>query len=117
MKKTENKLEVVKPFDDSVFESHAGKVGGKKNLRLVSIKLPEDELEYVYLIKKPSRATIQALGEAGKKKDQDKAQKLLLGCVLEGDKEAYDYDGSIYVALLDKISKIAEQTKSDVKKI
>jgi len=56
-------------------------------------------------------------GEKGEKKNITTIQKLMLGCVLEGDKEAYEYDGAIYTKLLKGIGGLVNTAKEEVKKI
>jgi len=112
----EQNYEVVKPYSEAEVEAHSGKVGGKRNLREVVIRT-EDGYEFHYLVKKPSRAVMQAIAENEQKKDLTAVQKLMLGCVLEGDKEAYEYDGAIYTELLENIGRLVDTAKSEVKKL
>ncbi len=110
---------VIKPFGDVEIEAHAAKCGGRRNLREIPITTDDNE-QFVYLVKKPSRAVMQALAEEeqkGDKKNVTTIQKLMLGCVLEGDKEAYEYDGAIYSQLLKAIGMLVKTAKSDIKKI
>ena len=108
--------EVIKPYDDAKINEHAAKCGGKRNLRELIIST-DDNFEFHYLIKKPSRATMQAVASSEQKKDIDSTQRLMLGCVLEGDKEAYEHDGSIYVNLLKGIGELAHIANQELKKI
>ncbi len=115
--KTEDKkLEVVRPFGDVEIEAHAAKVGGKRNLREVVVET-DDGYAFHYLVKKPSRSVIQAVVQYEGKKDVTAQQKVMLGCVLEGDKEAYENDGSIYGELVGKIGELTRSAKADIKKI
>jgi hemin uptake protein HemP len=41
----------------------------------------------------------------------------MLGCVLEGDKEAYEHDGAIYSQLLTKVGELIKTAKGDLKKL
>lgn len=110
------KLIVSRPYDEAKIVEHEARVGGKRNLREVVIQT-EDGYEYHYLVKKPSKSIVQAIAEKEQKKEITGIQKLLLGCVLEGDQEAYEHDGAIYATLLEKIGSLVEGTKSDIKKL
>lgn len=110
---------VIKPFTEEQIETHAAKCGGRRNLREIVVLTDSDE-QFVYLVKKPSRALLQALAEEdqkGEKKSITTVQKLMLGCVLEGDKEAYEYDGAIYTELLKAIGSLVKSAKGDIKKL
>lgn len=112
----DEKLEIVRPYGESEIETHAGKSGGKRNLREITVTT-DDGYQFVYLVKKPSRAVIQAVTEAEHKKDLTSVQKLMLGCVLEGDKDAYEHDGAVYSSLLEQIGNLVNSVKSDIKKL
>lgn len=105
-----------RPYDDVKINEHAAKVGGTRNLREIVLET-EDNEEFYYLVKKPSRAVMQAVAQYENKKDIDGVQKLMLGCVLEGDKEAYEFDGSLYAKLLENISELLNDTKGTIKKL
>lgn len=110
---------IIRPFTEEQIDAHAAKCGGRRNLREIPITTDSNE-QFVYLVKKPSRAVMQALaeeGEKGDKKNITTIQKLMLGCVLEGDKEAYEYDGAIYTKLLKGIGGLVNTAKEEVKKI
>lgn len=110
---------VIRPFTDEQIEAHAAKCGGRRNLREIPVTTDSDE-QFVYLVKKPSRALMQALAEEGAKGDKKNIttiQKLMLGCVLEGDKDAYEHDGAIYTKLLKGIGGLVNTAKEEVKKI
>lgn len=110
---------VNRPFGETEIEAHAAKCGGVRNLREIPITTDDNE-QFVYLVKKPSRGVMQALAEEdnkGDKKNVTTIQKLMLGCVLEGDKDAYEHDGAIYSQLLKAIGSLVKTATSDVKKI
>lgn len=107
---------IIKPYSEDKVNEHALKVGGKRNLREVEIETEDGEV-FVYLIKRPSRSVMQAVTHAESKKDTDGIQKLMLGCVLEGDKDAYENDGSIYVKLLESVGKLLHTSKVSLKKL
>lgn len=111
----------VKPFNEANIEAHSGKCGGLRNLKQIPI-YTNDGFVFWYLVKRPSMAVMQAIAEAkerGDKKQDIKAitdvQKLMMGCVLEGDKSAYENDGAIYTELCKQIGKMVTEAKSDLK--
>lgn len=108
--------QVIRPYGDTEIENHAAKVGGRRNLREISI-VTDDNLEYCFLVKKPGRNVIQAIADAEQKKDINTQQKIILGCVLEGDREAIEHDGAIYGELIKSIGKLLESAKGNVKKL
>lgn len=110
------KLEVVKPFTDTEIEQHAAKVAGRRNLREVSI-ITDDGYEFVYLIKKPTRSVMEAITDKKKDNDLNAVAKLMLGCVLEGDREAYEHDGAIYEELLKAVAALISTAEGHLKKL
>lgn len=112
--------QIIKPYSEDNIVAHAGKVGGRRNLREIVIHADEGEYEFWYLVKKPSKSVLRAIAAEEAKKDKantDTIQNLMLGCVLEGDKEAYEHDGAIYTQLLRKTSELIKQAKGDLKKL
>lgn len=109
-------LKVVKPWGDPEIDQHAGRVGGKRNLREVEIETDDGYL-FSYLVKRPGKSLIQAVAETEKKGDLTGVQNLLLGCVLAGDKEAYENDGAVYSQLLSSITSLVQEAESRLKKI
>lgn len=122
---------INKPYDEAKIEEEAGKVGGRRNLREVTIKTDGGDYEFVYLIKKPSRAVMEAIADAEAKgstttekgqpikkvKDIGKIQKLMMGCVLQGDREAFEYDGAIYTQLLKHVGELVKEARGELKKL
>lgn len=106
---------VVKPFDDVKVEEWAAKCGGRRNLREVTVTI--DSEQFVYLVKKPTRSVIQAVATYKEKNDITGIEKVMMGCVLEGDKEAYEHDASIAKELLLAIGELARQGQREVKKL
>src|SRR5690606_9636702 len=92
--KTTIEPQVIKTYTQSDIDTHAAKCGGARNLREICITADDGEYEFWYLVKKPSKAVLEALAaeEAKKEKQNTSAiQKIMMGCVLEGDKEAYEH--------------------------
>lgn len=115
MKESENNLKLVKPWDDSIREDHAAKVGGMRNLIEIEVET-EDGYMFSYLVKRPNKNVLFAVQEAEQKKDLTLVQKLMLGCVLEGDREAYEHDGAIYMQLIKQIGELVSTANSRIKK-
>ena len=116
----EKPKEVIKPYTEEQINAHAAKCGGRRNLREIPVLADEGEYEFWYLVKKPSRSVLRAIAAEEKKKekaDTDAIQNLMLACVLEGDKEAYEYDGAIYTQLLKKTGELITQAKGELKKL
>jgi len=109
-------LERVKPFTEIEIEEHAAKVAGKRNLREVVIQT-DDGYEFVYLIKKPTRSVMEAITDKKKDNDLNGVAKLMLGCVLEGDREAYEHDGAIYEELLKAVAALISTAEGHLKKL
>lgn len=114
------KGQVIKPYTEEQIIDHSGKCGGRRNLREIPITVDDGDYEFWYLVKKPSRAVLEAIASEESKKDKGSIttiQKLMMGCVLEGDKEAYEFDGAIYGQLIRQIGELVTQGKSEVKKL
>lgn len=116
VQKVEQNITIVRPYCESDIEKYAGSVGGKRNLKEVIITT-DDNYEFYYLVKKPSRNALQAITEYEAKKDTDAIQKLMIGCVLEGDKQAFEHDGGIYAQLLKHIGGLLHLAKGELKKL
>lgn len=117
----EVKLEVVKTYDQGHIDTHAAKCGGKRNLVEIPV-YTDDGYVFWYLVKRPTKNVLQAIAEEKEKADKKNdvsgitnIQKLMIGCVLEGDKEAYENDGAIYSVLCKEIGKLATTAKSELK--
>lgn len=107
---------IIRPYGETEIEEHAAKVGGKQNLREIFINT-DDDVKYAYLVRKPSRSVMQALASAEERKDTNKGFKLLLGCVLEGDEDLIDNDGSVFLTLTEQISDLVSKSKVEIKKL
>jgi len=117
MPEVENKKGViVKPYTPEVVAEHEAKVGGKSNLREI-IVTDDEGLDFYYLVKRPTRSVIQAITNANGKNDINGASKIMLGCVLEGDLEAIENNGAIYLALVENITTLIGGVKSEIKKL
>lgn len=112
---------VIKPYDDATIQVHAAKYGGERNLKEIPIYTNDNHV-FWYLVKRPSKAILQAIAEAKERLDKKQdikaitdIQNLMIGCVLEGDKQAYEHDGAIYSALSKEIGLMATEARSTLK--
>ena len=112
----------VKGWDDNVKTEHAAKCGGDRNLIEIAI-ITDDNYRFSYLVKRPTKTIIQAIAEIENKpeklkqaKDITSIQNLMLGCVLEGDKDAIENDAAIYTRLMEAVSELVDKAKRDLKK-
>ncbi len=106
---------VIRPYGEEEIISAAAKFGGKRNLREIIVESDGDK--FAYLVKKPSRSIVQAIEEAGAKKDIKTTQKLIAACVIDGDQTALENDGAIYLEVMERISDMVKKAKSEVKKL
>lgn len=104
----------VKSYSDADVLEHEAKVGGKRNLKEVIIDDSEGT-EYYYLVKRPTRAIVQASAEAMQKGDLKAQHKLTMGCVLAGDMEVIEQDGVMFSELLARIQLIGKGITSEIK--
>jgi|GEM_PF-713973 len=112
-------VKVLRPYTDEQVEEHAAKSGGRRNLREIAIDT-DDGYQFVYLVKKPSKNLMQAIAAEESKKDKANVttlQNLMLGCVLEGDKDVYENDGAVYMQLVKNIGSLVKTAHGDLKKI
>lgn len=107
-------MAVIKPYTDVQVTEHEAKVGGKRNLKEIIIK-DDEGVEYCYLVKRPTRAIVQASAEAMQKNDLKAQHKLTMGCVLEGDMEVIEQDGVMFSELLARIQLIGKSITSEIK--
>ena len=114
--------EIVRPFDEAQIEDHAAKCGGRRLLKVIEVTT-DDDYQFHYLVKRPSRAVLTAIAEKkkgnGNTAEMDVAaiEKLMLGLVLEGDRSALDNDGAISGQLLKKLGGLVSSATSEIKKI
>lgn len=75
-----------------------------------------DEGEYRFVLRKPGRNVLEAI--ASTKENVEAANKLLIGnCVLGGDTYVFEQDGSVYLSVLEEVSKLMGKAKASVKKL
>ena len=115
---TEKVYEVIRPFDESAIDAHAAKCGGRRLLKEIEV-ITDDDYKFCYLVKRPTKDFIGAVQAKTKATETDTPgiEKLMIGLVLEGDKQAYELDASIYTQLIKQIGGMLRSASSDIKKI
>lgn len=85
--------------------------------RIIDLTVEVDGKEYNYVLRKPDRAVLEAMGKHAVAKNVELTNKTLIkNCVLGGDMEALDKDGSVYVEVLENLQKLKTEAKSTIKK-
>ena len=87
------------------------------NLTLVQLQVSEEETSE-FILAQPSRKVMDLLGHHGIKKDVIAANKVLISnCVVAGDSELIERDGSVYTTILSEIRKLVDVKERKVKKL
>lgn len=89
-----------------------------KKLSELTVTTSDDET-FVFILKKPSRHTIEAVGdiEKDKKGKTSIASKIMIAnCVIAGDMEALD-DGEVYSTVLTEVGKLFTKASAATKKL
>jgi hypothetical protein len=88
---------------------------GEKRLRRQTVTTAEGEA-VVFIIKKPTRTVIQAVGAM--KNDTDAANRLLIAnCVLAGDADSFENDGEVYGAVMRAIGLLMKASETKLEKL
>ena len=90
---------------------------GEHNISQVDITLDNDKVE-TYIIRKPGRKEIEAVGQHSINKDVSKANNVLIAnCVLHGNKELIETDGDVYATILEQLSFLMKKREATIKKL
>lgn len=90
---------------------------GEHNLRSAIVETQGGKAEE-YVIRVPGRAELEAVGRHGANKDIAKANQVLISnCVLHGNTQLFDTDGTVYAAILDELSRLMRKAEVAVKKL
>ncbi|MBV7268371.1 hypothetical protein [Winogradskyella luteola] len=85
--------------------------------RIVDLEVEVDGQSYNFVLRKPDRAVLEAMGKHAVSKNVQQTNKTLISnCVLGGDMEALDKDGGVYVEVLQNLQKLKTEAKSTIKK-
>jgi hypothetical protein len=70
-----------------------------------------------FVVRKPDRATLEAMGNHAASKNVQATNKVLISnCVLGGDMEQLAKDGEIYLEVLQALNNLKSEAKSTIKK-
>lgn len=71
-----------------------------------------------YVIRVPGRSEVEAVGQHGKNNDLAKANAVLIkNCVLHGNLDLIEKDGSVYGSVLGDIAKLLQKKNTVLKKL
>jgi len=71
-----------------------------------------------FIVRIPSRRTIDLMAQYGRKNELVAANNTLISnCVLGGDLDEMEQDGSIYTGLLEQLTKVLSKKEASIKKI
>ena len=101
------------PYDLDALKAKHG-----KKLSELTVTTSEDET-FVFVLKKPSRFTIEAIGDLDKNKKghtSDASKIMISNCVIAGNMEALD-DGEVYSSVLAEVGKLFTKASSATKKL
>lgn len=107
-------MEIVKPFSAITADTIQNWKArcGADNLREITID------NFKFILRTPSRTVIDLVAQHGNDKKVIEANKVLISnCVLGGDIDEMENDGSIYTELLSEIRNLLTKRKATVKKL
>jgi len=86
-------------------------------LQQIDVELEEGKTAS-FIARRPNRSVMDAIGEYGVKKQVAEANKVLIAnCVLGGDMDLMENDGSVYTALLEQLERLVTRKRASVKKL
>lgn len=92
------------------------KIKHGKRLRYLLVKTEDGDSEFI--IKKPSRATSEAVAHAFDKKDNSLAANIMISnCVIAGDTDDIEEDAEVYTKVTTFISALVNDAEIEVKKL
>ena len=92
------------------------KIKHGKRLRYLNVKTEDGNSEFI--IKKPNRATSEAVADAFDKKDNALAATIMISnCVIAGDIGDIDEDAEVYTKVTTFISTLVKEAEIEVKKL
>lgn len=78
----------------------------------------EKVIETTFIVKQPNRTVLDVAGSHGVKKDVVGANKVLISnCVLAGDKDLLENNGSVYSTVLKTLNQLVQVKKNKLKKL
>lgn len=101
-------------FSEDEIKNFKSKYG--KRLRYLKVTSVDGDSEFI--IKKPSRATSEAVADALEKKDTSLAATIMISnCVVAGDTEDIDEDAEVYTKVTTFITTMVNDAQVDAKKL
>ncbi|WP_435135716.1 hypothetical protein [Formosa sp. A9] len=112
MNKEFQKYSDITPEMNQEWEAKYGKT------RLIDLEVQISDTEtFNFVLRKPDRPVLEAIGRHAANKDVAAANKTLINnCVLGGDMEALNKDGEVYLEVLEQLNLLKHKAKSTVKK-
>jgi hypothetical protein len=105
------KYQDITPEQNAQWEAKYGKS------RVSDLEVVVDDKTYRFVLRKPDRAVLKAIGRHAAKEDVDKVNDVLIkNCVLGGDMEALEKDGEVYLEVLESVNLLKSKAKSTIKK-
>ena len=111
MSKTQQSYAGITPEKRKQWEARYG--AGR--IHDIEVQTPEGKHRFVIL--KPTRKVMELVAQAGDRDIASANQAFIANCVLGGDMEAIEYDGQVYLAVLEHIGQLIEQKQIKVKKL
>jgi hypothetical protein len=105
---------IDRTYSETEVKDHCIKAGGNRNVKEIVITDDEGK-KYAYLVKRPTRAVVEASMVATKNGEIVKMNKLAIGCVLAGNMDVIDQDGQMFAELAARISQIGNKITSEIK--
>ena len=97
--------------DNAKWEAQYGKS------RISDLDIEVDGKTYKFIVRKPDRNVLKAIGRHAAQKDVEKVNVVLIkNCVLGGDMEALEKDGEVYLEVLDSVNLLKSKAKKTLKK-
>ncbi len=104
-------------FEDITLEQNQEWEARYGKHRIMDLEIEVDDKTYNYVLRKPDRAVLESMGKHAIAKNVELTNRTLIkNCVLGGDMEAIDQDGSVYVEVLENLQKLKTEAKSTIKK-
>ena len=86
-------------------------------LKIVEITPDEDEAPLTYVVKKPSKQLIFMLSSKQYENNVEASgEALIANCVLAGNMEALNEDASVFMAMVEELSKLSKSARVALKK-
>tara|TARA_Y100001963_G_C6465629_1_gene302174 strand:- start:51 stop:383 length:333 start_codon:yes stop_codon:yes gene_type:complete len=110
-------MEVIQNFKD-VTPEVINQLKAKHGKSLTQATVIVEGEEYNYILKKPNRNVMEAIGKPAAENDIAKVNKIFIAnCVVAGDMSALEDDGAVYAEVLKLITELTSKVESSLKKL